>query len=127
MSRQLPEKPNLEYLRKQAKELLRSTRQGKLADAQHTLANEYGFATWAELKSHVVTLGLSPAEALRVAVCDSDARRVRELLESYPELRARIDDPLPGRFERFSRRGQLCRHMPRICSPVTPCWRCCHE
>ena len=96
MSRQPPEKPNLEYLRKQAKELLRSTRQGKLADAQHTLANEYGFATWAELKSHVVTLGHSPAEALKVAVCDSDARRVRELLESYPELRARIDDPLPS-------------------------------
>ena len=96
MSRELPEKPNLEFLRKQAKELLRSTRQGKLADAQHTLANEYGFATWAELKSHVVTLGLSPAEALKVAVCDSDAHRVRELLESYPELRARIDDPLPS-------------------------------
>ena len=96
MSRQLPEKPNLEYLRKQAKELLRSARQGKLADAQHTLANEYGFATWAELKSHVVTLGLRPGEALKVAVCDSDARRVRELLESYPGLRARIDDPLPG-------------------------------
>ena len=96
MSRQLPEKPNLEYLRKQAKELLRNARQGKLADAQHMLANEYGFATWAELKSHVVTLGLSPAEALKVAVCESDARRVRELLESYPELRARIDDPLPS-------------------------------
>jgi hypothetical protein len=96
MSRQLPEKPNLEYLRKQAKELLRSMGRGKLADAQHTLAREYGFATWAKLRSHVVTLGLSPAEVLRVAVCDSDARRVRELLESYPELRARIDDPLPN-------------------------------
>ncbi len=70
MSRQLPEKPNLEYLKKQAKELLRSMRQGKLADAQHTLANEYGFATWAKLKSHVEALGLSPAEALKAAVCD---------------------------------------------------------
>src|ERR1700691_2464449 len=96
MSRELPEKPNLEYLRKQAKELLRSAPQGKLADAQHTLANEYGFATWAELKAHVITLGLSPAEALKVAVCDGNAHRVRELLESYPELRARIDDPLPS-------------------------------
>ena len=95
MSRQLPQKPNLEYLKKQAKELLRSMRQGKLADAQHTLANEYGFATWAKLKSHVETLGLSPAEALKAAVCDSDAPRVRELLERYPELRAKIDDPLP--------------------------------
>src|SRR5215468_1136305 len=93
MSRELPERPRLEYLRKQAKELLRTMPQGKLADAQHTLANEYGFATWAKLKSHVVTLGLDPAEALTVAVRDNDAQRVRELLESYRELRAKIDEP----------------------------------
>jgi len=95
MSRHLPEKANLEYLKKQAKELLRGMRQGKLADAQHVLANEYGFATWAKLKSHVEALGLSPAEALKAAVCDSDAARVREVLEQYPELRASIDAPLP--------------------------------
>ena len=95
MSRQLPQNPNLEYLRKQAKELLRDMRQGKLADAQHKLANEYGFATWAKLKSHVEALG-SPAEALKAAVCESDAPRVREVLERHPELRAKIDDPLPN-------------------------------
>ena len=95
MSRHLPEKPNLEYLKKQAKELLRGMPQGKLADAQHRLANEYGFATWAKLKSHIESLGLTPAEALKAAVCDSDAARVCEVLERYPELRARIDDPLP--------------------------------
>lgn len=95
MSRQLPEKPDFEYLKKQAKELLRSMRQGKLADAQHTLANEYGFATWAKLKLHVLALGLSPAQALKAAVCDSDAARVLEVIERHPELRARIDDPLP--------------------------------
>jgi hypothetical protein len=96
MSRQLPDKPNFEYLKKQAKELLRSMRQGKLADAQHTLAKEYGFATWAKLKSHVEALGLSPAETLKAAVCDSDTARVSEVLDRYPELRARIDDPMPG-------------------------------
>lgn len=95
MSRRLPDQPNLQHLKKQAKELLRGMRQGKLADAQHTLANEYGFATWAELKSHVQAQGLGPAEALKAAVCDSDAARVRDLLQQYPELRARIDDPLP--------------------------------
>jgi ankyrin repeat protein len=95
MSRELPEKPNLEYLKKQAKELLRTTGQGKLADAQHTLAKEYGFATWAKLKSHVEGLGLTPAEALKAAVCDSDARRVADLLKKHPELRARINEPLP--------------------------------
>ena len=95
MSRELPAKPSLEYLRKQAKQLQRTMPQGKLSDAQHGLALEYGFSTWARLKSHVVTLGLPPAEALKVAVCDSDAQRVQELLESHPELRARIDEPLP--------------------------------
>ena len=95
MSRQLPEKPNLEFLKKQAKELQRSTPEGKLADAQHALANEYGFATWAKLKSHIEALGLTPAQKLKSAVCDSDASRVREVLDRYPELRARIDDPLP--------------------------------
>ncbi|HUE20271.1 MAG TPA: hypothetical protein VMQ86_01230 [Bryobacteraceae bacterium] len=95
MSRQLPEKPSLEYLKKQAKELLRSMRQGKLADAQHTLANDYGFATWAKLKAHVEELELSPAQALKAAVCDTDAARVRAVLTRYPELQPRIDDPLP--------------------------------
>jgi len=95
MSRQLPEKPNLSYLKKQAKELHRSTGQGKLADAQHTLAREYGFPSWAKLKSHVESLGLSPAQALKAAVCDSDAPRVRELLGRHPELRTHINDPLP--------------------------------
>jgi ankyrin repeat protein len=96
MSRELPKKPNLQFLKKQAKELLRSMQQGKLADAQHTLANEYGFATWAKLKSHVDALGLSPAEMFKAAVCGSDAARVRAVLDGYPELRARIDDPLPN-------------------------------
>jgi len=96
MSRELPPNPSLESLRKQAKQLQRATPQGKLADAQHQLAREYGFAAWAKLKSHVVTLGLPPAEALRVTVCDGDAGRVSELLENFPELRARIDEPLPN-------------------------------
>jgi hypothetical protein len=96
MSRQLPEKPNLEHLKKQAKELLRTMERSKLADAQHVLANEYGFATWAKLKSHVEALGLSPAEALKSAVCDSDAERVRRILERHPQLRANINDPLPN-------------------------------
>jgi ankyrin repeat protein len=94
MSRPLSEKPNLEYLKKEAKELLRTMPQGKLADAQYALANEYGFATWAKLKAHVEALALTPALALTAAVRDSDAARVRELLERHAELRARIDAPL---------------------------------
>ncbi len=96
MSRELPAKPSLEYLRKQAKQLQRTTSQGKLADAQHALAREYGFADWAKLKSYVITLGLPPAEALTAAIRDQGAQQVRELLESHPELRAKINEPLPN-------------------------------
>lgn len=57
MSRQLPLNPNLNHLRKQAKELLRELRQQdpalQLADAQHAIARDYGFASWPKLKAHV--------------------------------------------------------------------------
>lgn len=95
MRRQLPDNPNLEYLKKQAKELLRNLPQGKLADAQHQLANEYGFATWAKLKTHVEALALTPAEALREAVREMNPAHVRELIGRFPQLRASLDAPLP--------------------------------
>jgi ankyrin repeat protein len=95
MPRTLPEKPHLEYLRKQAKELQRTMERGKLADAQHSLAKEYGFPNWAQLKSHVESLQLAPAEELREAVRDCNPERVRALLMRHTELRSRIDDPLP--------------------------------
>jgi ankyrin repeat protein len=95
MSRQLPANPNIQHLKKQAKELLRSRQYGKLADAQFALANEYGFRSWADLKTHIQALTLSAAEALKSAVCDSDAVRVRDLLARHPELLPKIDEPLP--------------------------------
>ena len=57
MSRDLPPQPSLEYLRKKAKALLSEMQQQnpalQLADAQHVLAREYGFASWPKLKAHV--------------------------------------------------------------------------
>lgn len=57
MSRHLPPRPNLEYLRKEAKELLealqRQNPSAQLADAQHALAREYGVASWPALKASV--------------------------------------------------------------------------
>src|SRR5688500_6041561 len=71
--RSLPERPSLEQLRKQAKDLLRDARNGDatalarscavgrpspgasltLADAQLVVAREYGFASWPRLVRHV--------------------------------------------------------------------------
>jgi hypothetical protein len=60
MSRNLPPRPNLEHLKKQAKDLLHDLKQqhpaSKLADAQYALAREYGFASWPKLKVHVESL-----------------------------------------------------------------------
>jgi hypothetical protein len=95
VTRSLPENPHLEHLKKQAKELHRSMSGSKLADAQHALAGEYGFASWAKLKSHVESLRMTSAEALKAAVVDQDAARVQELLARFPELRGKIDGPLP--------------------------------
>ena len=47
----LPPKANLEFLRKQAKQLARSSADLKLTDAQHQIAKSYGFASWPKLVS----------------------------------------------------------------------------
>jgi hypothetical protein len=60
MSSDLPTRPNLEHLKKQARQLLRELQLrepgAQLADAQHALAREYGFASWPKLKAHVDAL-----------------------------------------------------------------------
>ena len=116
MSRELPAKPNLEYLKKQAKDLLNRVQQGEaeaterfrslvsfsapaslqLADAQHVIARDYGFTSWPKLKAHVESLARvrKPAELLAAAVVASDAARTAQVLESYTELKAEINEPM---------------------------------
>lgn len=57
MSLQLPERPNLEFLRRHAKAVLQVgrllRREWRLADAQRALARGYGRKDWAELVSEV--------------------------------------------------------------------------
>jgi hypothetical protein len=60
MSLELPARPNFDHLKKQAKDRLAELRKrspaARLADAQHALAREYGFPSWAALKAHVESL-----------------------------------------------------------------------
>jgi Ser/Thr protein kinase RdoA (MazF antagonist) len=53
----LPDNPNLDHLRKQAKDLLAGLRDSRpdasLSDAQASLAGQYGFRTWTDLKAEV--------------------------------------------------------------------------
>jgi hypothetical protein len=59
-SRMLPAQPSEEHLRKEAKRLAR-TSGVQVAQAQHRLAREYGFANWAKLIAHVRAAGGLPA------------------------------------------------------------------
>ena len=57
MTQALPARPNLAYLKKLAKERLKSLRasapDSKLATAQLAVARDHGFASWRKLKDHV--------------------------------------------------------------------------
>ena len=57
MTTPLPAAPNLEHLRKQAKDLVRAREDGpeplQLHEAQLAIAREYGFASWPRLKAYV--------------------------------------------------------------------------
>jgi ATP-dependent Clp protease ATP-binding subunit ClpC len=64
MSQQLPPRPSLDHLKKQAKALLAQLRQANpgatLVAAQHTLARGYGFASWPQLKRYVELIAKVP-------------------------------------------------------------------
>lgn len=66
MSRNLPPRPSIEFLRKEAKDLLddlrRANPEAQLTDAQHQLSRDYGFTSWPKLKAHID--GLSMANPL---------------------------------------------------------------
>jgi hypothetical protein len=113
--RSLPDRPDLEQQKRQAKELLQAFNAGDaeararvraelpdkqgvaLADAQFVLAREYGFSNWAALKEHIdgqTDSGRSLLERVHDAFRRHDAAAVRRLLVQHPELRARINDPI---------------------------------
>ncbi len=98
MSPALPSHPDLEWLRKSAKERLSALRVGdplaKLADAQRELAREYGFASWRKLKAHVETAAAQPpqpsldeiAQAFFRLVGTGELEKVRTALDASPAL-----------------------------------------
>ena len=119
MASKLPPRASLEQLRKQAKSLLKRQQASdpeafhrirerqprwknlsdeqlaassfKLADAQLVIANEYGFASWSRLRSHVKMLEAAGTTAkavasLRDAAGKSDLARLNTLLDAHPEL-----------------------------------------
>lgn len=113
-TRRLPPQPNLDQLRKQAKELLDQYRAGAppaiaevkqfewradptmfaLHDAQRVLARAYGFNSWPRLKAFVDGVNV---RRLADAVQAGELAQVRALLAARPEL---IDMDMSGGDER---------------------------
>jgi hypothetical protein len=62
--RTLPPAPNLDYLKRQAKDVLAALREkdlgARLSDAQRSIAQLHGFRTWTELKAEVERLRKKP-------------------------------------------------------------------
>ena len=116
MPRELPEHPNLEQLKKQAKSLLHSAQAGDatalarfgalpalantpadridarelaLHDAQSVIAREHGFASWNSLREEVEARTLTPAAAIDElvrAATGGAAGRARRLLALHPGI-----------------------------------------
>jgi hypothetical protein len=83
----LPDNPNLDWLRKQAKrrleELREATPAAQLADAPFELAKQYRFSSWRALKAHVDSLTVDGQlfEAARKGDVDASGR----LLDKHPD------------------------------------------
>lgn len=110
MTKQLPERPSLDHLRKQAKALLDGFQTGDsdalariaqslpsaqgappvsfaLHDAQSVVAREYGFASWARLKAHVErVLGMPTLIEFTRATLGGRLDAAREALRREPNL-----------------------------------------
>jgi len=96
MSQALPARPNLDWLRKTAKqqlhELRKSNPDARLASAQLALARQYGFRSWRALKAEVdrrqalASIGDQTITALLRAVGTGQIDTVRAMLAATPEL-----------------------------------------
>ncbi len=112
MTKPLPDSPNLEQFKNQAKELLKSLKVGypeaanrfieshpefekttlkdvfnsplNLADAQIVLAREYGYPSWPKLKAYIDSIPLHGK--LKSAIDANDVALVKQLIRGNPEL-----------------------------------------
>ncbi|HEY7039144.1 MAG TPA: ankyrin repeat domain-containing protein [Methylomirabilota bacterium] len=90
----LPDRPNLEYLKKLAKDTLRDLRRtdagARLADAQRAVARQHGFPSWRALRAHVEDLSRTTrsdgASELFEAIARGDEAAVSRLLDADPAL-----------------------------------------
>jgi len=133
-TRKLRERPDLQQLKRQAKELLRRFAAGKpeafvevqahyraadaskfaLHDAQLVIARSYGFESWPKLKAYVDGVTI---KHLAQAVCAGDLSQVRIMLQARPELADLTmsygDEHRPIHFAVMNRSPEMVRLLMR--------------
>jgi uncharacterized glyoxalase superfamily protein PhnB len=86
MTKTLPPRPDIDWLKKAAKERLAALRSSdasaRLHQAQREIASDYGFASWRALKAHVDALSLD-GQIIAAAV-HGHARELDALLAEHP-------------------------------------------
>jgi hypothetical protein len=91
----LPDSPNLDWLRKQAKrrlaELRKSTPTAKLSEAQLDVARSYGFSSWRALKAHVESLTIEGQ--LFEAARNGPIEKLIALADAHPDRLVARDKP----------------------------------
>ena len=109
MARSLPPRPNLDWLKKDARDRLAALRAAdpaaRLHHAQLAIAREYGFASWRKLRAHVeavaggvfnprpVALDAAAAERISAAIRADETAQWNALLDAEPEIiHARLPD-----------------------------------
>ena len=139
MSHQLPRHPNLDHLKRQAKDLLKAYRAGDerarqlferqllarhrprpsgqhsdgrvlLADALLVVARAYGFASWPQLRAHVVML-LAAQRAVEGEPPTPASRQARKLAQEQ-RLEAMVD-----RLMAAARQPDLAQLFPALFAP----------
>jgi ankyrin repeat protein len=83
-TRTLPDRPNLQHLKDQAKDLFKAGGAASLTDAQFKVAREYGFDSWPKLEVHVELL--QETGQLKEAIDAEDLQRVIEMMTKNPAL-----------------------------------------
>jgi ankyrin repeat protein len=85
----LPARANLEHLRNEARQRLKTMRSespaARLSEAQLLVARSYGFPSWRKLKSYVDALNDSGQQLVN-AVRAGDLETIRKILDGHPDL-----------------------------------------
>lgn len=150
MPKSLPSQPSLEHLKAQARELLASFRAKnpealatvqsyfpdasdlKLSHAQLAIAREYGFSSWAKLKSYVESRPAPDSTSLSEAVMAQNLAEARRLLDEgaepndddslYESMSARSPELMVLLLERGARLETEGNALARLLDFEKPDW-----